>query len=188
MDFLQKCLCAVIVLWPIVAAQAEHPVRLKHVAEVAADTVWLSDLLPPASSDELHRVCRRVALGRAPQPGSLRSFTSDAIARRAGANEHLAGLLEIPDRVVVRRTGQAAPVPASQRRSSSHSAPVAMTLVKSGQNVLLTLERGEMRIQIPGVCLDRGAMGDHVRMRDVATRRVFEAEVSGAGSLRARLP
>jgi flagella basal body P-ring formation protein FlgA len=60
-------------------------------------------------------------------------------------------------------------------------------LVKSGDRVLLVFEDPPVRMQLQVICLDRGALGKQVRAIDPSTRRIFHAEVTGAGTLKARL-
>jgi hypothetical protein len=61
------------------------------------------------------------------------------------------------------------------------------TLVESGQRVILVFEDPPMRMQLPVICLQRGGLGEQVRAMDPASHRVFRAEVTGAGTLRAYL-
>ena len=56
-----------------------------------------------------------------------------------------------------------------------------------GQRVMLILEDPPMRIQLPVTCLQRGSLGKQVRAMDPSTHRVFRAEVTDAGTLRAHL-
>jgi hypothetical protein len=60
-------------------------------------------------------------------------------------------------------------------------------LVKSGQRALLVFDQPPMRIQLWVTCLQRGSLGKQIRVMDPFTHRVFEAEVTGAGTLMARL-
>ena len=72
---------------------------------------------------------------------------------------------------------------------ASATAPVARSaaLVESGQRVMLVLEDPPMRIQLPVICLQRGSLGKQVRATDPMTHRVFQAEVTGVGTLMAHL-
>jgi hypothetical protein len=60
-------------------------------------------------------------------------------------------------------------------------------LVKSGQRVMLIFDDPPLRIQLLVTCLQRGSLGEQVRAMDPSTHRVFEAEVTGAGTLLAHL-
>lgn len=60
-------------------------------------------------------------------------------------------------------------------------------LVESGQRVMLVFDDPPMRIQLLVTCLQRGSLGKHVRAMDPSTHRVFQAEVTGAGTLTAHL-
>ncbi|MGH9499685.1 MAG: flagella basal body P-ring formation protein FlgA [Terriglobales bacterium] len=61
------------------------------------------------------------------------------------------------------------------------------SLVKSGQRVLLVFDDPPMHIQLLVTCLQRGSLGKQVRAMDPSTHRVYQAEVTGAGTLRAHL-
>ena len=84
-------------------------------------------------------------------------------------------------------------VPTRQRPHVLYAAtpPIASTegptLVESGQRVMLVFEDPPMRIQLLVTCLQRGSLGKHVRAMDPSTHRVFQAEVTGAGTLMAHL-
>jgi hypothetical protein len=84
-------------------------------------------------------------------------------------------------------------VPARQRphflstAATAHGNEKGAPLVESGQRVMLTFEDPPMRIQLPVTCLQRGWLGKQVRAMDPSTHRVFRAEVTGAGTLTARL-
>jgi hypothetical protein len=60
-------------------------------------------------------------------------------------------------------------------------------LIKAGQTATLIWNQDGIRIVLPVTCLDAGAMGDKVRVRFKQTRRILQAEVVGAGELRANL-
>ncbi|MGO9646879.1 MAG: flagella basal body P-ring formation protein FlgA [Terriglobales bacterium] len=60
-------------------------------------------------------------------------------------------------------------------------------LVKSGQRVMLVFDDPPLRMQLLVTCLQSGILGEQVRAMDPVTRRVFRAEVTGAGTLMAHL-
>lgn len=60
-------------------------------------------------------------------------------------------------------------------------------LIGAGTRAWLTLEGKEMRLQIEVVCLQRGTLGQQIRVLSTGTHRVFQAEVTGPRTLRARL-
>lgn len=60
-------------------------------------------------------------------------------------------------------------------------------LVESGQRVTLVFDDPPLRIQLAVTCLQRGWLGTQVRAMDPSTRRVFRAEVTGAGTLMVHL-
>ncbi len=80
-------------------------------------------------------------------------------------------------------------------RSSSRSVIAAtkkfleprVWLAKAGKPALLTLAGGGMRISLRVVCLERGALGQTIRVREKGTHREYRAEVVGAEALRAAL-
>lgn len=80
-------------------------------------------------------------------------------------------------------------VPSTQpRHFLSAAAPAPRrTLVKVGQRAMLILEDPPMRIQLWVTCLQRGSLGKQVRAMDPSTHRVFQAQVTGAGTLVAHL-
>ena len=85
-------------------ANAENlRVHLLAEATVQAETLRLSDLLPPDVGTRLE--ADKVSLGRAPQAGSLRVFTAREL--RPAVGEVFTGTTEIdiPQQVVVRRLG-----------------------------------------------------------------------------------
>lgn len=73
-------------------------------------------------------------------------------------------------------------LPAAVPAIASTDGPV---LVKSGQRVMLVFDDPPMRIQLLVTCLQRGSLGKQVRAMDPSTHRVFQAEVTGAGTLMA---
>jgi len=60
-------------------------------------------------------------------------------------------------------------------------------LARAGQPALLTFDGGGMRISLRVVCLERGTLGQTIRVRESGTHREFRAEVTGAGTVRATL-
>lgn len=61
------------------------------------------------------------------------------------------------------------------------------TLVKVGQRVMLVFNDPPLHIQLLVICLQRGSLGAQVRAMDPSTHRVFQAEVTDAGTLTAHL-
>jgi len=62
-----------------------------------------------------------------------------------------------------------------------------MVLAEKGKPAILILDDGGMRISLPVICLQRGVLNQHIRVIDTKSRRVFRAEVVGAGELHATL-
>jgi hypothetical protein len=73
--------------------------------EIASARLSLADLLPASAPAEIRDAASQVSLGAAPLPGAVRVFSSSLILSRISQKE-LAALLEIPDRVVVRRASR----------------------------------------------------------------------------------
>jgi len=72
--------------------------------------------------------------------------------------------------------------PYSTPRSSKNAATV-----KSGQKMTLLWEQSGIRMVVPVICLDAGAIGDSVRVRTKSGGRVLRAEVVNGAILRVRL-
>jgi hypothetical protein len=75
---------------------------------------------------------------------------------------------------------------------STATQPVATTasgalLAHKGKPATLILDDGTMRISLHVVCLQPGVLNQQIRVFDEKSRRVFNAEVVGAGLLRAAL-
>ncbi|MFZ0287401.1 MAG: flagella basal body P-ring formation protein FlgA [Terriglobales bacterium] len=77
--------------------------------------------------------------------------------------------------------------PATISSKATLAASGNTALVKPGQRAALIFENSVLRIQLPVTCLQRGSLGNQVRAMDPSTHRVFQAEVTGAGILRAHL-
>lgn len=78
--------------------------------------------------------------------------------------------------------------------ASTESAPRLRTgvsraerLVEPGQTATLTWDQAGIRVVLPVICLDAGALGEVVRVRLKSAARILRAEVVGAGTLRASL-
>lgn len=57
-------------------------------------------------------------------------------------------------------------------------------VARSGDRVLLVEELSGMRLKVSAVCLESGGLGDEIRVRNVATRRVVLATVAGKDLVR----
>jgi hypothetical protein len=84
-------------------------------------------------------------------------------------------------------------LPTRQRpRLSSAAAPriestQSAVLVRAGQRVMLIIDDPPLRMQLLVTCMQSGSLGKQVRAMDSSTHRVFQAEVTGAGTLMAHL-
>jgi hypothetical protein len=70
-------------------------------------------------------------------------------------------------------------------RTSPPPSDSATLLVRPGETVTFSWEGAGIRLLGPVVCLDRGRLGDQVRVRMLHGGRVLPAIVAGAGQLRA---
>ena len=62
---------------------------------------------------------------------------------------------------------------------------LAPILVRAGKSAIMTADVEGMHISLPVVALQRGSLGQTVRARDPATRKIFAARVVGEGKLAA---
>jgi hypothetical protein len=60
-------------------------------------------------------------------------------------------------------------------------------LAEKGKPATLIFDAGNMQISLPVICLQEGVLNQHIRVFNAQSRRVFRAEVVGAGLLRASL-
>jgi hypothetical protein len=60
-------------------------------------------------------------------------------------------------------------------------------LAQAGKKAVLLLNGGSMSISLPVTCLERGRLSQKIRVLDVTSRRILQAEVVGAGKLHASL-
>ncbi len=72
------------------------------------------------------------------------------------------------------------PGASSGARPSSRAAPLA----HSGDHVELLAELSGVRLRATAVCLESGALGDRIRVRNLSTHRVLVATVAGEKLLR----
>lgn len=79
-------------------------VELPGEVEVSGQSIFLSDLLPENVPAGMRDQARGVLIAVAPQPGSTRVLERHTVANLLGAE--MAGELEIPQQIVVRRTAR----------------------------------------------------------------------------------
>jgi hypothetical protein len=60
-------------------------------------------------------------------------------------------------------------------------------LVRAGKPVMLSMHDGSINISLRVICLDRGSLGQTIRVRDAAGTRIFHARVVGASAVQANL-
>jgi hypothetical protein len=73
------------------------------------------------------------------------------------------------------------------RAGQTDSITAGAVLAERGKSATLILEDGGMRISVRVICLQPGALNQQIRVFDAQSRRVFHAEVVGAGLLHASL-
>ena len=88
-----------------VAAPSSHAsdVTLRQEVDVRGSAIYLSDLLPVQAPDGLRASFQGILVGVAPQPGSSRILDRSKIEGLLGT---AAGNIEVPQAIVVRRTGR----------------------------------------------------------------------------------
>jgi hypothetical protein len=86
-----------------IAGSFQPRVQIPNVVQVEGEAVMLSDLLPPDAPGEVREICRRVILGNAPLPASLRVISRAQIAAPLREFPSTLERLEIPDRVIITR-------------------------------------------------------------------------------------
>lgn len=69
----------------------------------------------------------------------------------------------------------------------SASGALGQALAEPGKPATLVLDNRSMRISLRVICLQRGSLHQQIRVFDARSRRVFRAEVVGAGRLHATL-
>ena len=101
--------------------------------------------------------------------------------------------LRIP--LPARKTAQApeppAPLPPHEltvQRNGSRSMEHLPALAEAGKPATMLVNGPSFRITTTVIPLQRGAQGQRIRVRNLATGRVLEAMVTGAGMLRATFP
>lgn len=63
----------------------------------------------------------------------------------------------------------------------------AMPLIRTGQTVMLTWDEAGIRVVLPVTCLQAGGLGQRVQVRFKNAPRTLQAEIVGAGMVRATL-
>ena len=82
-------------------------------------------------------------------------------------------------------SASANPFAATQQPIGAISHATGAVLAQAGKPAMLILERGNMRISLPVLCLERGRLRQQVRARDRAGHRIYRAEVVGENLLHA---
>jgi hypothetical protein len=175
---------------PALAQSTASSLQRKVASAVARDlhlvgedeTGHLQVLAPPAMSlparAELHVVSVRP--GFSPESWLVRV---DCAARSDCLPFHV--VLLSPSTGVRNRAGDERLRAAVQARdASTQTKQVRAPLARSGDRMRLVEERPGMRLQARVVCLESGALGDAIRVRNLATHRVLLATVAGKDEVR----
>lgn len=73
---------------------------------VDGGSIYLSDLLPKSAPSRVRLAAQEIVVGQSPRPGSIRVLTNQNLARVLDEQENLLGQLEIPEQMIVRRSGR----------------------------------------------------------------------------------
>lgn len=73
-----------------------------------------------------------------------------------------------------------------KRIARSHARLRQEVLAQAGKPAILTRHKDGIRVSLSVVCLERGVLGQVIRVRDPASHRIFQGEVVGAGLLQLR--
>jgi len=168
---------------------------LRSHVELEGEALFLSDLLLNAPCPALESAAERIRLGAAPIPGSPRIIPQDQIlallAKLPEFNALEWNLALIPQRITIERKGRSNPARTnlliinSNRDLSAglHPTPWPGEL-HPGQPVTLLWEDGGIQSRSPAVCLDRGSLGQRLRVR-VPGGRIVPAIAVASRELRA---
>ncbi len=151
------------------------------VAPDPGDLRILDSRLSVPSNSELHVASVRV--GNSPGSWMLRM---ECASRRDCLPFHV--VLRMPvagpreDLSARRRTSASELLQPAVRKTNPKQlrSPVA----RSGDHVLLVEERSGLRIKVTAVCLESGGLGDQIRVRNLASKRVLLAMVAGKDLVR----
>jgi hypothetical protein len=88
-----------------VAQAADSKVPLLREVVVRGGSVYLADLLPERAPSSMRILAQRILIGRAPQPGSIRVLSGDAVLRRL-VNDDVLRKVEVPPQIVIHRSGR----------------------------------------------------------------------------------
>lgn len=122
-------------------------------------------------------VSRPVVVLAASRPRGAALSAADLVLEPRDLSSLPGGYLTDPDALVgmvLRR-----PVQARTVLLPGHAA--APELVRRGERVILQAAGGAIAVQVEGEALAGGALGERVRVRNLATRRVVEGTVGGEG-------
>ncbi|NOX94409.1 MAG: flagellar basal body P-ring formation protein FlgA [Alphaproteobacteria bacterium] len=142
---------------------------MKKFAGIIASSILASDMLSAAAAAELV-AARNIRAGAVITASDIVS-PEDVYAMRRAVN--IIGL-------EVRRT--------VYRGQPLHEEALQQpTLVKRNAIVQMEFSKGSMNISAEGRALDKGAMGDRIRVMNLISKRIVVATVSGSDSVRAKL-
>lgn len=85
----------------VIAGSFQPRVHIADVVQVEAETVKLSDLLPPDAPAELGEICTRIILGNSPLPASQRVISKGQIEQQLREFPSILEQLELPERLII---------------------------------------------------------------------------------------
>ena len=84
---------------------ADSKVPLLREVVVRGGSVYLADLLPERTPSSMRISAQRILIGRAPQPGSVRVLSGEAVLRQL-VNHDVLSEVEVPPQIVIHRSGR----------------------------------------------------------------------------------
>ena len=174
---------------PVLAQSPASSLQSKVAVAVARDLQFNSDqqggqlqiLAPPAMSLPAGAKLHVVSVRGGFSPGSW--LVRMACTARSDC---------LPFHVMLRSTGPEVRNPVGDPLSAAVQSrnltagvkQVRVPLAHSGDHMLLVEERPGLRLQARVVCLESGALGDAIRVRNLATHRVLLATIAGKDEVR----
>lgn len=166
-------------------SEAQARVILPEVAQVSDGPVTLGDVAQLEGPPELVDQLSRVAVGPAPLPGRSRWVATGYLAvrfRQAGIDPDWV-VVEGPERMAL--VTPAAPASRETKVQAPAQAPPAETpVVARDERLTLEAVAGSVVVQVPARALAPGALGDRIRVVNLASGLEIEAIVVGPGRVR----
>jgi len=110
---------------------------------------------------------------------------SNFLVRVPLPNAHTSAISVVRSSSATEETGDTGKSAKKPLMTGASRCPACAGLAQAGQTATLILENENIRITLLVICLERGALGQRIRVREARGQRVFVAEVTGSGLLRA---